>query len=106
METNKNDKLLKDFFSEYKQDIADNGFTQRVMRSLPEEAYRGWIVWIFAAIGMALTIYLGVTSGTIEQILLLLKHIPVYYIIGGVFCFPLVGTAGYYFAQNKNYQVI
>jgi len=101
-----NDKLLKDFFSDHKNEIADNGFTRRVMGSLPDDAYRGWIVWIFAAIGMALTIYLGVTSGMVDQIILLLKQIPVYYIIGGVFCFPLVGTAGYYFAQNKNYQVI
>ena len=106
METNKNDKILKDFFSEHKQEISDNGFTQRVMRRLPDDTYRGWIVWIFAAIGMALTIYLGVTSGTFDQILLVFKQIPVYYIIGGVFCFPLVGTAGYCFAQNKNYQVI
>ena len=35
METNDKDKLLKDFFSEHKLEIADNGFTQRVMRRLP-----------------------------------------------------------------------
>ena len=106
METNKTDKLLKDFFSEHKQEIADNGFTQRVMRRLPEEAYRGWIVWIFAALGMAITIYFGITLGLIEQIMLLLKHVPIYYILGIIFCLPLVGTAGFYFTQNKNYQLI
>ena len=99
METN--DKLLKDFFSQNKQEIADNGFTRRVMRKLPEQADRSWVVWVFAAIGMALTIYLGINSGLIEQIMLLFNHVSIYYILGGIFCFPLVGTAGFYFAQNR-----
>ena len=106
METNKTDNLLKGFFGEYKQEIADNGFTQRVMQKLPEQTYRGWIVWIFAALGMAITIYLGITIGLVDQVLLLLKHVPVYYLIAGIFCFPLVGTAGFYFSQNKNYGLI
>ncbi len=104
METN--DKLLKDFFGEQKQEIADNGFTRRVMQKLPEQADRGWIVWIFAAIGMAISIYLGLSSGLMEQILILLQRVSIYYILGGVFCFPLLGTAGFYLSQNKNYRVI
>jgi hypothetical protein len=106
METNKTDKLLKDFFSEHKQEIADNGFTQRVNRRLPEHTDHSWIVWIFAAIGMALSIYLGITTGLIEQIMLIIKHVSIFYILGGIFCLPLVGSAGYYFTQNKNYQLI
>ena len=106
METNNKDKLLKDFFSSYKQEIADNGFTARVMQRLPEETYRGWIVWIFAAIGMAITFYIGLQLGLVDQLLVLLKHVPVYYIVGGVFCFPLVGTAGFYFSQTKTYHMI
>jgi len=106
METNMTDKLLKDFFSENKHEIADNGFTRRVMINLPDHADRVWIVWIFAAIGMAISLYLGITTGFIDQILIILKHVPFYYIIGGIFCFPLVGTAGYYFTQNNNYRVI
>ena len=105
METN--DKLLKDFFGEHKQEIADNGFTRRVMRKLPETADRGWIVWVFAAIGMALSIYMGISSGLVEQIMLLFSHVSIYYILAGVFCFPLVGTAGFYLSQSKNsYRVI
>lgn len=35
--TDNDDKLLKSFFSEYGvSDVADNGFSSRVMRSLPE----------------------------------------------------------------------
>ena len=102
METN--DKLLKDFFSENKQEIADNGFTNRVMRQLPETADRSWIVWVFAAIGMAISIYFGLTSGLLEHAFsLLFKSVPYYYLLAGIACFPLVGTAGYYLAQNRNY---
>ncbi len=95
------DKLLKDFFSQNKKEIADNGFTRRVMRKLPEQADRSWIVWVFAAIGMAISIYLGIYSGLIEQIMLVFRQVPIYYLLGGIFCFPLVGTAGFYFAQNR-----
>ena len=106
METNNKDKLLKDFFSSYKQEIADNGFTAHVMQRLPEETYRGWIVWIFAAIGMAITFYIGFQFGLVDHLLVILKHVPVYYIIGGVFCFPLLVTAGFYFSQTKDYHLI
>ena len=106
METNDKDRMLKDYFSVYKQELADNGFTQRLMRSLPEHADRSWIVWIFAAIGATISLYLGINSGLIEQIMLLFKHVSIYYILGGVFCFPFVGTIGFYLTQNKNYQVI
>jgi hypothetical protein len=104
METN--DKMLKDFFSQNKQEIADNGFSNRVIRKLPETADRGWIVWVFAAIGMAISIYLLLNSAIIEQLLLVFSHISIYYILGTVFCFPLLGTAGYYLTQDRSYTVI
>jgi hypothetical protein len=106
METNRTDNLLKDFFSEHKQEVADNGFTQRVMQHLPEQADRSWIVWIFAAIGMAITIYLGINLGLLQRIFLLLQHIPYYYLLIAVFWFPLVGGFGFYLDQNKSYQAI
>lgn len=106
METTNTDKMLKEFFSNQKQEIADNGFTKRVMHKLPEQADHGWIVWIFAAIGMAISIYWGINSGLIEQLMLLFKHVPIYYMLGGIFCFPLVGTAGFYLSQHKNYRII
>jgi len=106
METNITDNMLKTFFSESKQEIANDGFTQRLMRELPEQTDRGWIVWVFAAIGMAISIYLGITSGLIEYLMVMLKQIPIYYILGGIFCLPLVGTAGFFMTQNKSYGLI
>jgi hypothetical protein len=103
METN--DKLLKDFFSENKKEIADNGFTKRVMRKLPEQTDKSWIVWIFTALGMAISLYMGITSGFIEHVMMLTKHVSIYYILGGIFCFPLLGTAGYFMNQMKNIRL-
>ncbi|MFA6581033.1 MAG: DUF5056 domain-containing protein [Paludibacter sp.] len=100
METN--DKLLKSFFSENKQEIADNGFTQGVMRNLPAQTDRSWIVWVFAAIGMAISLYFGLSTGLFQQLLLIFGKVSVYYLLAGVFCFPLVGTAGFYAVQNRN----
>lgn len=34
-----NDKLLRDFFAENKQEIADNGFSRRVMHHLPDRSH-------------------------------------------------------------------
>ncbi len=104
METN--DKLLKDFFSENKKEITDNGFTKRVMRKLPEQTDKSWIVWVFAAFGTAATLYLGINSGLFEQLMQLFRHISIYYIVGAIVSFPLLGTAGFYLSQNKNFRVI
>lgn len=99
METN--DKLLKDFFSEHKQEIADKGFSQRVMRKLPEQADRRWIVWIFASIGFLLTFLLGVENGALKEIVHFFQQISIYYLLGIVFMFPLIGSMGVCLAQGK-----
>ena len=40
-----NDKLLRDFFAENKQEIADNGFSRRVMHHLPGRSNRLARIW-------------------------------------------------------------
>ena len=40
-----NDKLLKDFFAENKREIADNGFSRRVMHHLPDRSNRLARLW-------------------------------------------------------------
>jgi len=99
METN--DKILNDFFNQHKKEIDDNGFSERVVRKLPEQQDKSWIVWAFAAIGTAISIYLGISLGLIEHVFRVLVHIPIYYFLICIFTFPLVGTAGYYLAQDK-----
>lgn len=38
--TEMNDKMLKEFFGTHKQEIADNGFSRRVMRNLPDRSLK------------------------------------------------------------------
>lgn len=97
-----NDKLLKDFFSANKQEIIDNGFSQRVMRKLPEQADRSWIVWVFACIGISLTFFIGIENGAFKDVLHFAQNIPIYYVLGGVFLFPIVGSVGACFLQGKS----
>lgn len=104
METN--DQMLKNFFSENKTEIADNGFSKRVMQKLPEQTDRSWIVWVFAAIGMAFSLYLGFSSGLFVKATEIVEHVPFYYFLAGVFCFPLIGSAGFFFTQPKKYRII
>ncbi len=106
METNKTDKMLKNFFNENKREITDNGFSQRVIRKLPERADRSWIVWIFGAIGTAVTLYFALNSGLINHAFIALDKVPYYYLLAGIFSFPLLGIAGYFVSQNKNYRLI
>jgi hypothetical protein len=83
METN--DEMLKQFFGEQKKEIADFGFTHRVMRKLPSVTDRSWIVWLMAALGMTLTIWLGMATGLIPYIFRILQIIPQLYIAVSVF---------------------
>lgn len=50
------DKLFKDFFAEQKQEIADNGFSRRVMHHLPNRSNRlsQWCTTIIMAIAVIL----------------------------------------------------
>ena len=40
-----NDKLLRDFFTENRQEIADRGFSRRVMHHLPDRSNRLARIW-------------------------------------------------------------
>ncbi len=106
METKETDKMLKNFFGENKQEITDNGFTNRVMRKLPEKTDRSWIVWVFACLGILFSLLLGFYSGSFETILIYIQHISIYYLMLGIICFPFVGSAGLYLAQNKAFRII
>jgi predicted membrane-bound dolichyl-phosphate-mannose-protein mannosyltransferase len=105
METN-NNKVLKDFFGENKKEIADFGFSQRVMRKLPAQADRSWIMWLFAGIGMALTILLGLYTGLIQYVFLVVQIIPQLYILIGVLSFSVIGGTAVLLGQKRRFRVI
>lgn len=106
METTKKDKIIADFFNENKLEIADNGFSREVMRKLPIQKDYSWIVWIFSAFGMAISIYLGFSMGLIEQTIRVIYGLPIYYLLAAIISFPLLSGVTYYLVQHKNYQII
>lgn len=68
-----NDKILRKFFTENKQEIADNGFSRQVMRQLPDRSYqlaRLWTAFVMA-VAAVLFIWLGgleAAWGTIREV--------------------------------------
>jgi len=58
------DKELKKLFKNAGKEIPDQGFTRRVMRSLPQEKHSAsrWIVWAFATIGVLTASFTGALS--------------------------------------------
>jgi len=105
METN-NDKMLKTFFAENKKEISDFGFSHRVMRKLPEQTDRSWIVWIFTSMGIVLTLLLGFQTGIISHIFRLLQIIPQIFILIGVLGFSIVAGIAVLFGQRKNFRIV
>lgn len=53
------DKLLKQFFSENKQEIADNGFSRRVMHRLPSHSKRIYRIWDFCCFAVAAALFVA-----------------------------------------------
>ena len=87
----KHDKILKDFFGEHKQVIADNGFSDRVMRQLPKNQRRAdWIVTVFTFVGMVITFLLVDIREVIKIIFTFLSGVSYYYIAGAFMLFPLI----------------
>ena len=66
--TDNDEQLLRDFFAEYRQTIADNGFTERVLSALPrqqEEAVRlrRWNLAL-SGIGIVAAVVMVIALGT------------------------------------------
>jgi len=54
-----NDKQLQQFFAQNKQEISDNGFSDRAIRHLPEKQRTPGLVWIFAVLSTLLVVFTG-----------------------------------------------
>lgn len=53
------DKLLASFFAEHRQEIADNGFSRRVMRHLPDRVQRLSQIWTTFCFTLALVLFIA-----------------------------------------------
>lgn len=68
------DKLLADFFAGNRQEIADNGFTRRVMHRLPDRTQRISQLWTAFCSTLALVLFvafdgLQLVLGTLRETL-------------------------------------
>lgn len=54
----KDDKLLEQFFADNRQEIADNGFSRRVMRRLPDYSHRLSQIWTAFCFTLALVLFI------------------------------------------------
>jgi hypothetical protein len=94
MNTETDDKLLRDFFNENKKEIPDIFFSNKVMQKLPERKNHEWIVVVLAGLGSLLSLILGWNNARIPKINLpeIIIRIPegvqLYYILGAVFILP------------------
>lgn len=57
--TENNDKLLESFFAGKRQEVADNGFTHRVMRSLPRRSNRLARLWTAGGFTLAAGLFVA-----------------------------------------------
>lgn len=64
---NKDDILLKQFFDQNKQQIADNGFSEKVMQRIPQQqSARPYIIWQIVCICLGVVLFL--TCGGIDSL--------------------------------------
>jgi hypothetical protein len=94
------DKLLKNFFSEQKIEIVDNGFSQNVSRKLPSTNNKNWIVAIFTAVGLLISLWLGFQTGFILRVIEDIQNLPFVYIIVALFFFPLITAPAFFLSKR------
>lgn len=71
--TETDDKLLKQFFCEQKQEIEDRGFSRRVIRNLPGRSHRFGRLWSGLCMAFAAILFfafggLQATIGTLREV--------------------------------------
>ncbi|MDO4780349.1 MAG: DUF5056 domain-containing protein [Bacteroides sp.] len=69
------DELVKQFLANNKKEVADKGFTERVMKSLPEKKRRNipWLSIFMSIIVLAVMIYANVFSKILNTIVAALQ---------------------------------
>jgi hypothetical protein len=83
--TETDDKLLKRFFSEHKQEIEDNGFSRLVMKRLPDRSLSISNVWTTGCKALALILFfalggLQAIGGVLREVFtLVVQHGAVYF---------------------------
>ena len=65
-----NEQLIGQFFKEHRQEIADNGFTDRVMQRLPEQVSQpDWLPWVWNGVMITISVILFIVLGGVPLLL-------------------------------------
>ena len=90
------DKLLTSFFAEHRQEIADNGFSRRVLRHLPDRSRHLAQIWTAFCFTLALVLFVSLDGvqlilDTLREPSILpsgaeLRSLTQVVIIAGVYC--------------------
>lgn len=100
--TDKDNTLTKRFFDSHKREIADNGFTQKVMNELPKRKRNtDWIIVFFTFLGMALSVIFIDVEETLLAFFQVMKNIPYYYYFAVISAFPLAFISLYFIRKGK-----
>ena len=107
METNYNDRMIRNFIQQNKKEIEDNFFTSRLMQKLPakKRSYE-WIIVLFTAIGTLIAGLLGWNNGLPVISIPIPDQNTLYYLLGGIFIFPLVMLLIYELLNSKRISLI
>jgi hypothetical protein len=109
METKNNDELIRDFMLKQKVEVADNHFTERLIRKLPAKKNYEWIIVLLAAIGTIIGLILG-RDTTLPAYTLSIYNFPseitLYYLLGGALLSPFILWFGYELLRRKTFHWI
>lgn len=109
METKDKDMLVRDFMLDNLHEIEDNGFSEGILRKLPETKKQknyNWIVLLTGSLGILISLVLGIDTGWFHELLNWIINIPILYFSFAVFCIPIVSTAGYILFYGRNLRII
>lgn len=100
---NNEDKQIRNLLQLNKTEVADNGFTDRVMQHIPKTDNKDWIIVLFGAIGTILTLWLALPLLPPSISITLPDKMTIWYMLGGVFCLPLIVLSIYSVSGNRRF---
>ena len=98
------EELLRIFFEKSKSEIPDNGFSQKVMSRLPDEKKLNWIVWIFAAAGISVTLYIVLSMQIVIHLPSVTEGKVWLALVAGVFVIPFLACPALRIANLSCYS--
>lgn len=100
---NRDEKIIVDWMEKNRIEIADNGFSNRVMHRLPvKKRDWSWIVCACALIGFVVVALLVAWQTLLSDILTFIINTPIIYLAGGIFAVA-VGALIYVLYREEEY---